>query len=97
MTELLPCPFCGGEAELANPYGIGWYVRCKRPGCAMMGYDNETEAEAIAAWNSRAEQTCRNADDHKTTWFICSECGRHWYVSKRYNYCPSCGRKVVGE
>ena len=97
MNELLPCPFCGGEAQHYEDGYMQHYIVCTNRGCYARSFGFEFEDEAIAAWNSRAERTCRNADDHKTTWFICSECGRHWYVSKRYNYCPSCGRKVVGE
>ena len=33
-TELKPCPFCGGEAEICSAFenqflGKYWYVRCK--------------------------------------------------------------------
>ena len=52
MTELLPCPFCGGEAHTIEParYGKRWGVLCE---CgAFMGF-KRTEAEAIQAWNTR--------------------------------------------
>lgn len=48
-----------------------------------------TEAEAIAAWNARPEQTCKNIHGH------CSECGSIMYDAP--NYCSNCGAKVVGE
>lgn len=54
--KLKPCPFCGGEAETltaesmhgGNLYG----VMCAN--CAGRSDVYDTEAEAIAAWNSRA-------------------------------------------
>lgn len=55
-TKLLPCPFCGGEAETQNTYAIGvWEVFCIVCG-AHTGYPPGgcTEAEAIEAWNRRA-------------------------------------------
>ena len=65
--ELLPCPFCGGKAELAtiNNLGhdiIGVVVRCKNchsEGSSFKyGYmspeENERTEKAIAAWNNRA-------------------------------------------
>ena len=54
MSELLPCPFCGGDAHTIEParYGKTWGVRCE---CgAFLGFEH-TEAEAIEAWNTRAE------------------------------------------
>lgn len=50
MSEinLLPCPFCGGEAELV---GRRHWVRCKR--CAVeSGYYDNPET-AIENWNTR--------------------------------------------
>lgn len=57
-TELLPCPFCGGEAmpvkQIEGRYAIARYsVSCN--GCGLVAFYEATEAEAIAAWNTRAE------------------------------------------
>lgn len=57
-TELKPCPFCGGEAQLAVGSPGGFFVThsCGWDGFAseMFGYRYSSEAEAIAAWNRRA-------------------------------------------
>ena len=98
MTDLLPCPFCGGEAKRSTETFertlLSW-VYCVECGAAD-GY-RHTEYEAIAAWNTRTVETCHNADDHKTVWFICSGCGCSWHISEHINYCPNCGAKVVSE
>lgn len=57
MTELKPCPFCGGEGYVAHkvlPPGIdAWYgCGCKR--CRVQfGCYKDTETEAIEQWNTR--------------------------------------------
>lgn len=51
--DLLPCPFCGGEAILVPD--DGWFlVRCYSLGKCFAENGGETEAKAIAAWNRRA-------------------------------------------
>ena len=71
MSEFLPCPFCGGEAELVEAdYGMfntGYAVYCHSC-CTKVGVTGrlgeayewtpiyDTEADAIAAWNSRSER-----------------------------------------
>ena len=97
--DLLPCPFCGGEARLEHNMTMAdYWVRCAFCGAMPNGADtDQTEAEAIAVWNTRTVETCHNVDDHKTVWFICSGCGCSWHISEHINYCPNCGAKVVGE
>ena len=53
-SELLPCPFCGGEAE-AHVYGATgqWGVKC--PCGAETNRIVYTEDEAIEVWNRRSE------------------------------------------
>lgn len=52
MTEpkLKPCPFCGSEDLKA----FIPYVRCLA--CFATGPERLTQAEAIAAWNQRANE-----------------------------------------
>ena len=108
-TELLPCPFCGGEAKIIEAYG--WLVQCTScfasvgQNCTEGGFlagDYRTEAEAIAAWNSRAERTCkptepaRCLDGTDCPAWLCSECGELFELGA--NFCSNCGAKVeVGE
>lgn len=61
----------------------------------------KTEAEAIAAWNSRAERTCECVaeyaespiDGKKIVLHRCSAC--HELMRPHMRYCPNCGCKVV--
>lgn len=53
-TELLPCPFCGGEASKRLFYVARYGVYCDECDARVGGLFN-TEAEAIAAWNTRAD------------------------------------------
>lgn len=57
--KLLPCPFCGGEAELFVtkhiPHGNDYTPRCKDKSCAgrltkKFGF----KSLAVVAWNRRA-------------------------------------------
>jgi Lar family restriction alleviation protein len=59
MSELLPCPFCGGEADIEEIPGspftnepYTWAVGCKS---CNIGWYEETQAEATSKWNRRAQ------------------------------------------
>ena len=55
--QLLPCPFCGGDAHLA------WYnngdkqivAECENPRCMSAVCGSETAEEAVARWNNRVK------------------------------------------
>lgn len=68
MSELKPCPFCGGRAVVERSYrwGRSYRVRCKDKGgrCPVRPktpYDFMTEGLAVEVWNRRAEQ-CETAN-----------------------------------
>lgn len=106
MTELLPCPFCGGEARIhASHHGDTHYyqVECGNEydcGAWPAVRVCHTEAEAIAAWNTRHERTCEvlgeDYDELLEVWETELSCG-HTYngMAKYVRYCPKCGAKVV--
>lgn len=96
MSELQPCPFCGGEAEvyLAARYEDKdyYHVKCTND-CVYTKKAKHNENEAIEAWNTRYEPTCHIIAHDGVP--ACSEClGEMDYHA---NYCEWCGRKVVSE
>jgi Lar family restriction alleviation protein len=58
ITDLKPCPFCGGKAELIKRrqcLADAYSVRCKNSGCRGRTQKLvRTEQQAIEEWNRRA-------------------------------------------
>ena len=52
-SRLLPCPFCGGEAEIVRDYEYFHTVFCPECMVQITKYD---EKEAIKIWNRRSLQ-----------------------------------------
>lgn len=104
MTDLKPCPFCGGEGSayqvLDYPEKIGprFSVICNGCGASVTTIF-QSEWTAIEAWNRRAERTCHDEAGSPMS-FLCGECGWFWNDPEDelgFRYCPSCGARVVGE
>lgn len=60
MTDLKPCPFCGGKAQFARGFDHGEigairWVSCTRCGAMTLSKLYKTEEEAAVAWNTRNE------------------------------------------
>lgn len=109
--KLLPCPFCrseftqvrymGGKWQEPSAFSSGYRGECCDCGATTAAYD--TEAEAIAAWNTRAERTCHiveigeQVDDTLVSDYEFS-CGHTicWAHTYEPNYCPNCGARVIG-
>ena len=96
--DLLPCPFCGGDAkeftgEDAAPHR--WTVECDSCG-AHVGSD--TRHKARAKWNRRAERTChieRVSTPYHAGPPRCSACMMP--MEPLANFCSYCGARVVSE
>ena len=63
LTELKPCPFCGGEAKIVEYYIKGvankkhYFVECKNCGVRRDNHHDgyRTRQDVINAWNRREE------------------------------------------
>src|SRR5262245_28991913 len=53
MSELLPCPFCGGKARVIY-FSESYFVQCTNGTCEGSTKHNRKEDRAIAIWNRRA-------------------------------------------
>lgn len=86
MTELLPCPFCGGKARVMleeedRPDDSFHNVYCTTCGAQFWV---KSKTEAIAAWNRRAKPDaapvvrCKECEHYNTTGFPALNPGTGW-------------------
>lgn len=113
MSKLKPCPFCGGAPKIVDDngrHGMVFSVRhqCESTGGRFNRYGSvdrltidtgwyDSEQEAIDAWNTRAERTCKVVDYNRYmfSYSVYLSCG-HEISEINYfpRYCPKCGAKV---
>ena len=106
MSEMLPCPFCGGEGIIWPFREHPFYLAICKDGCGCQLGDFKTREEAMQTWNTRAKRTCEIKQHHCTNcdheinddaYFVQVDLGDGLWTadSRRANYCPNCGRRVV--
>lgn len=92
MSELKPCPFCGGEAKL-HYYKSGDFELevLHDDDCILTEigdsviFGSETFQYAVKAWNTRHERTCHVessflndfSSEHECWWEFDLSCGHH--------------------
>lgn len=94
-TILLPCPFCGDEYAQVRYMGGKWHepsafdsgYRGECCGCGAITAACDTEAEAIAAWNTRTATT-----DAEFTRAVHD--GNLWRRVKGHIRCRNCGLNI---
>ena len=56
MTELKPCPFCGGKAYIVKGFTGLHMILCKDCGLTAIFQNKEGRQETIKAWNRRVKE-----------------------------------------
>lgn len=97
MTNLKPCPFCGGEG-VAFKFGVieEFGVRCNNCG-AQTDDIFDSYAAAEEAWNTRYKRTCKREIVEGTSirYVVCSECRS---IIDPYDlFCKRCGAEIINE
>ena len=84
--QLLPCPFCGGDAHLAwyNASNKQIVAECENPRCMSAVCGSESPEEAVALWNNRVKTNRLKP---------CPFCGGQAELTKFYN--GECDKYIV--
>lgn len=53
MAELLPCPFCGGEAKIYQNYMGQYNIQCEKCRCVFWTKNCRRVDYVKIAWNTR--------------------------------------------
>lgn len=106
MSELKPCPFCGGEPSLISFYNDRTVfpaakVSCNNGSCKARpkvefidSTFEEAEDTAIEAWNTRCEPELEP--------IVLKDCGHYFYICPKCrsslgsgaHYCSTCGAHI---
>lgn len=95
MSEkLLPCPFCGSEAEMKRNSGGIYFVKCKDKSCGARTRNfADNEGGAAYSWNKRQEPDTLGTARRKThTTEYCDNC--EGAVLPTWKKCPWCGEPL---
>lgn len=103
--SLEPCPFCGKQPKrftCKKNLEDGYYVIYR---CSNKNHEfhvtGDSDIEAIEAWNTRYEKTCKfTSDDKFSIGAVQCDCGEHWFPENdksRFKFCPNCGARVVND
>lgn len=105
MSELKPCPFCGGKPEkIYKSTGQTTHIEC--PDCHAQFPKSTNENKYDDEWNRRHVDTCTMEFATKgmmRSWWVCSNCGKAMDTieacggRKPPKFCGNCGAKVVRE
>ncbi len=85
--KLLPCPACGGEANIIDQYerdnkghvAIGWSAYCTR-GCLITGEHGSRE-KAAQAWNTLPRALTWTKEPPKEQgWYWCRDYGKYIHI-----------------